>query len=146
MSAAALTLGLALTACGAGYSSSEPIPATTTPTGTAPAPAPSTVSFQAVDESGYFGPCFDGSCTLTVTAPATIPVDAAVFGFPEVIVSEVTSDSVTWEAYGPGTTLRGTTGAGGTTTLSTGSSTPITMRPLSFDDDAATIELFPGRP
>ncbi|WP_459545554.1 hypothetical protein [Nocardia sp. X0981] len=50
------------------------------------------------------------------------------------------------QASGPGTFLQGTTGQGGTTTLSTGGSTPITMRPLTFHDNAATVEIFPGNP
>ncbi|WP_139347786.1 hypothetical protein [Nocardia donostiensis] len=147
----AAALALTLTACGTNVSTDEPTPTSTSPVSASPArattsSAPAPATFETAEGAGDIGACFDGDCTVTVSAPTTIPIDAAVFGFPEVTISRVTGDSVTWEASGPGTFLRGTTGRGGTTTLSTGSSTPITMRPLSFRDGSATIEIFRGKP
>lgn len=137
---------IAATACGSGESGARQASTSPSPVSATVSATPVSASFEVAESSTDIGACFDGECTLTVTGPTTVPVDAAVFGFPEVFISQVTADSVTWQASGPGTFLQGTTGQGGTTTLSAGGSTPITMRPLTFHDNTATVEIFPGNP
>lgn len=63
------------------------------------------------------GPCYDGRCTTTVTAPKTIKVNGRKFGFGNLKITHVSSRSVKMSASGPGFSLSGSTSPGGTVQL-----------------------------
>ncbi|MBA6433058.1 hypothetical protein H3T12_00715 [Streptomyces sp. GMR22] len=58
------------------------------------------------------GPCYDGRCKTTVSAPKTITVDSRKFGFGKLKITSVSSRSVKMSAAGG--SLSGSTSPGGT--------------------------------
>ncbi|WP_307821726.1 hypothetical protein [Streptomyces coffeae] len=64
------------------------------------------------------GPCYDGRCKTTVSAPKTIKVNSRTFGFGKLKITHIRSHSVKMTAVTTGGAhLSGTTSPGGTITF-----------------------------
>ncbi|MEU9796588.1 hypothetical protein AB0E27_39565 [Streptomyces sparsogenes] len=64
------------------------------------------------------GPCYDGRCKITVSAPTSIKVDSHRFGFGKLRITHASSRSVAMSATTTnGTRLSGSTSPGGTVWL-----------------------------
>ncbi|SEO49090.1 hypothetical protein SAMN05216267_102834 [Actinacidiphila rubida] len=91
-----------------------PVPSRHTPTPTATPTVFGTTPPAAADE---LSACYGGACTLTVTHPVTVPLDASRFGFASFRVTALTAGSVTVAADDGGNHLRSTGSAGSYLTL-----------------------------
>ncbi len=68
----------------------------------------------AVSAAGH-GPCYDGRCRTTVSAPKTIKVNSRTFGFGKLKIKQISSRSVKMSAVTTGGAhLSGSTSPGGT--------------------------------
>ncbi|WP_432011280.1 hypothetical protein [Streptomyces cucumeris] len=68
----------------------------------------------AVSAAGH-GPCYDGRCKITVSAPKTIKVNSRTFGFGKLKLKQISSRSVKMSAVTTGGAhLSGSTSPGGT--------------------------------
>lgn len=84
--------------------------------------------------------CFDGDCSLAVSGPVDVPVDAR-FGFPALSVTELTAARLRFEVHGrSGGRAVTTTGPGGTSTLRSGGDA-LTVHVRSISSGVAVIEL-----
>ncbi|MDN3058623.1 hypothetical protein ACFV4E_32450 [Streptomyces hygroscopicus] len=63
------------------------------------------------------GPCYDGRCTVTVSAPKSIKVNSHRFGFGKLRITHVSSRSVKMSATSGNTRLSGSASPGGTVRL-----------------------------
>ncbi|MFJ2903825.1 hypothetical protein [Streptomyces sp. NPDC087212] len=89
--------------------------------------------------SAATGPCYDGRCTTTVSAPKTIKVDSRTFGFKQFKITHISSRSVDMMATTTnGTHLGGGTSPGGTVQLNN-----LKIWVKSVSGRKATLQLFP---
>lgn len=86
------------------------------------------------------GPCYDGRCKTTVTAPKSIKVNSKKFGFGKLKVVSVSSRSVKFSASGSGFYLSGSTSPGGTVELNN-----LKIWVKSVSGKKAKIQLFPTK-
>jgi hypothetical protein len=84
------------------------------------------------------GPCYDGRCKTTVSAPKTITVDSRKFGFGELKITSVSSGSVRMSAAGG--SLGGSTSPGGTVKFNN-----LKIWVKSVSGKKASLQLFPTR-
>lgn len=111
-----------------GCSVSTPVPAANPVTSPVP---PATTDLDA---------CFDGECSLTVSGPVAVPVDAR-FGFPTLSITELTPTRLRFEVRGrTGGRAVTTAGPGATSTLRSGGDA-LTVRVRSITGGVAVIEL-----
>src|SRR4051812_47040344 len=86
-------LSLALTGCGgeaptARPSTTVPPPTTsTTPTTSSAQPTTTTAALPYTPPTSDVQDCFDADCTLLLTEPTTIPLDATAFHYPAMVVT-----------------------------------------------------------
>ncbi|SMQ14591.1 hypothetical protein SAMN06272771_0892 [Streptomyces sp. Ag82_O1-12] len=86
------------------------------------------------------GPCYDGRCDITVSAPKTIKVNSRKFGFGTLKVNSVSSRSVKFSATSGGVYLSGSTSPGGTVKLNN-----LKIWVKSVSGHKAKLSLFPTR-
>ncbi|GAA3958159.1 hypothetical protein GCM10022384_08850 [Streptomyces marokkonensis] len=84
------------------------------------------------------GPCYDGRCTTTVSAPKTIKVDSRKFGFGKLRITSVSSRSVKMSAAGG--RLGGSSSPGGTVQFNN-----LKIWVKSVSGKKAALQLFPTR-
>ncbi|MEU3728770.1 hypothetical protein AB0E81_05045 [Streptomyces sp. NPDC033538] len=84
------------------------------------------------------GPCYDGRCTTTVSAPKTIKVDSRKFGFGKLKITSISSRSVRMSAAGG--RLGGSSSPGGTVQFNN-----LKIWVKSVSGKKATLQLFPTR-
>ncbi|MFF4749200.1 hypothetical protein ACWD5R_29645 [Streptomyces sp. NPDC002514] len=84
------------------------------------------------------GPCYDGRCKITVSAPHTITVDRRKFGFGDVKITSVSSRAVKMSAAGG--SLGGGTSPGGTVKFNN-----LKIWVKSVSGRKAHLQLFPTR-
>ncbi|WP_369268844.1 hypothetical protein AB5J55_01350 [Streptomyces sp. R11] len=84
------------------------------------------------------GPCYDGRCKTTVSAPKTIKVDSRKFGFGSLKITGVSSRSVKMSAAGG--SLTGSTSPGGTVKFNN-----LKIWVKSVSGNKANLQLFPTR-
>ncbi|MFH9572881.1 hypothetical protein [Streptomyces sp. NPDC017230] len=84
------------------------------------------------------GPCYDGRCTTTVSAPRTIKVDSRTFGFGKLKIMSVSPRSVKMSAAGG--RLGGSSSPGGTVQFNN-----LKVWVKSVSGKKATLQLFPTR-
>ncbi|MGX1564881.1 hypothetical protein [Streptomyces sp. NPDC055506] len=84
------------------------------------------------------GPCYDGRCKITVSAPKTIKVDSRKFGFGSLKITSVSSRSVKMSAAGG--SLSGSTSPGGTVKFNN-----LKIWVKSVSGNKAKLQLFPTR-
>ncbi|MGW0844499.1 hypothetical protein ACWD26_31050 [Streptomyces sp. NPDC002787] len=86
------------------------------------------------------GPCYDGRCNTTVSAPKTIKVSSKKFGFGKLKVVSVSSRSVKFSATSGGVYLSGSTSPGGTVKFNN-----LKIWVKSVSGKKAKIALFPTK-
>ncbi|MBC9731311.1 hypothetical protein [Streptomyces sp. TRM68367] len=86
------------------------------------------------------GPCYDGRCNTTVSAPKTIKVNSRKFGFGNLNVTHVSSRSVKFSAGSAGTSLSGSTSPGGVVKLNN-----LKIWVKSVSGGKAKLALYPTR-
>jgi len=84
------------------------------------------------------GPCYDGRCKITVSAPKTIKVNSRKFGFGKLKITSVSSRSVKMSATSGGVHLSGSTSPGGTVQLNN-----LKVWVKSVSGRKAKLQLFP---
>jgi hypothetical protein len=84
------------------------------------------------------GPCYDGRCKITVSAPKTIKVDSRKFGFGKLKITSISSRSVKMSAADG--SLSGSTSPGGTVKFNN-----LKIWVKSVSGDKAKLQLFPTR-
>jgi hypothetical protein len=84
------------------------------------------------------GPCYDGRCKTTVSAPKTIKVDSRKFGFGKLKITSISSRSVRMSAAGG--SLTGSTSPGGTVQFNN-----LKIWVKSVSGSKAKLQLFPTR-
>lgn len=84
------------------------------------------------------GPCYDGRCKTTVSAPRTIKVDSRKFGFGSLKITSISSRSVKMSAAGG--SLSGSTSPGGTVKFNN-----LKIWVKSVSGSKANLQLFPTR-
>ncbi|WP_328884046.1 hypothetical protein [Streptomyces sp. NBC_00299] len=88
--------------------------------------------------SAASGPCYDGRCKTTVSAPRTIKVDSRKFGFGSLKITSISSRSVKMSAAGG--SLSGSTSPGGTVKFNN-----LKIWVKSVSGSKANLQLFPTR-
>ena len=83
--------------------------------------------------------CYDGACTLTVTAPLEIPLDGRA-GYPALSITDVRPSAVTFAVRRAGSTGIGAVSAGGTSTFGSGSGT-LAVHVLEISGSTARLEI-----
>jgi hypothetical protein len=83
--------------------------------------------------------CYDGTCTLTVTAPLEIPLDGRA-GYTALSIIDVRTLAVTYAPRGGGGTGLGAVGAGGTSSFGSGSGT-LAVHVLEISGSTARLEI-----
>ncbi|MDT3399029.1 hypothetical protein RKE29_20675 [Streptomyces sp. B1866] len=86
------------------------------------------------------GPCYDGRCKITVSAPKTIKVDSRTFGFGQLKITSISSRSVRMSATSGGVYLSGSTSPGGTVKFNN-----LKIWVKSISGRKADLQLFPTR-
>lgn len=78
--------------------------AASTPASTPPSTAPPQVepSRSAGRPTSNVKDCYDGNCTLILSGPKRIPLNAKIFHFPAVRVVSITRDTLTYRVDSPG--------------------------------------------
>ncbi|GAA2458830.1 hypothetical protein [Streptomyces glaucus] len=84
------------------------------------------------------GPCYDGRCQITVSAPKSIKVDSRRFGFGKLEITHVSSRAVAMSATSGGVRLSGSTSPGGTVKLNN-----LKIWVKSVSGRKAKLQLFP---
>ncbi|WP_244207043.1 hypothetical protein [Streptomyces swartbergensis] len=84
------------------------------------------------------GPCYDGRCKITVSAPKTIKVDSRKFGFGKLKITSISSRSVKMSAADG--RLSGSTSPGGTVQFNN-----LKIWVKSVSGNKAKLQLFPTR-
>ncbi|MEV0635209.1 hypothetical protein AB0I77_09635 [Streptomyces sp. NPDC050619] len=84
------------------------------------------------------GPCYDGRCKTTVSAPKTIKVNSRKFGFGTLKITSISSRSVKMSAAGG--SLTGSTSPGGTVQFNN-----LKVWVKSVSGRKASLQLFPTR-
>ncbi|MCX4884244.1 hypothetical protein [Streptomyces sp. NBC_00847] len=84
------------------------------------------------------GPCYDGRCKTTVSAPKTIKVNSRTFGFGSLRITSISSRSVKMSAAGGH--LTGSTSPGGTVQFNN-----LKIWVKSVSGHKAKLQLFPTR-
>lgn len=84
------------------------------------------------------GPCYDGRCKITVSAPKTIKVDNRKFGFGKLKIMSISSRSVKMSAANG--RLSGSTSPGGTVKFNN-----LKIWVKSVSGNKAKLQLFPTR-
>ncbi|MGX5210861.1 hypothetical protein ACWKT3_19600 [Streptomyces violaceus] len=84
------------------------------------------------------GPCYDGRCKTTVSAPKTIKVDSRKFGFGKLKITSISSRSVKMSAADG--SLSGSTSPGGTVKFNN-----LKIWVKSVSGNKAKLQLFPTR-
>ncbi|MFI7019734.1 hypothetical protein [Streptomyces sp. NPDC050164] len=84
------------------------------------------------------GPCYDGRCKTTVSAPKTIKVDSRKFGFGKLKITSISSRSVKMSAADG--SLSGSTSPGGTVKFNN-----LKIWVKSVSGKKARLQLFPTR-
>ncbi|MFC9684773.1 hypothetical protein [Streptomyces sp. NPDC056948] len=84
------------------------------------------------------GPCYDGRCKITVSAPKTIKVDRRKFGFGKLKITSISSRSVKMSAADG--SLSGSTSPGGTVKFNN-----LKIWVKSVSGNKAKLQLFPTR-
>lgn len=113
-----------------GSASTAPVPSVSP----AATPTPTVLRTAPTAAAEDLSSCYDGSCTITVTRPVTVPLDASRFGFASFRVTALTADGVTIAADSDGNHLRSTGGAGSLLTLNN-----LSIQVLSAGADAARL-------
>ncbi|MER7568952.1 hypothetical protein ABTZ93_39405 [Streptomyces sp. NPDC097941] len=85
------------------------------------------------------GPCYDGRCKITVSAPKTIKVNSRKFGFGSLKITSISSRSVKMSAAGG--SLTASTSPGGTVQFNN-----LKIWVKSVSGHKARLQLFPTRP
>lgn len=120
------TLSLLLAGCGGGDPAAQPLSGSPAPTTDAPstssAPSTTTSATPTPAPAGHRPPapasanvedCFDGDCTLLLTGPATVPLDAAKFHYPAMQVTAISATSLSYSVtYPHGGSAQSTVGPG----------------------------------
>lgn len=88
--------------------------------------------------SAASGPCYDGRCKTTVSAPKAIKVDSREFGFGSLKITSVSSRTVRMSAAGG--SLSGSTSPGGTVKFNN-----LKIWVKSVSGKKANLQLFPTR-
>ncbi|GAA1293531.1 hypothetical protein GCM10009609_73200 [Pseudonocardia aurantiaca] len=83
--------------------------------------------------------CYDGTCTLTVTAPLEIPLDGRA-GYPALSITDIRPSAVAFAVRRAGSAGIGTVSAGGTSTFGAGSGT-LTVHVLEISGSTARLEI-----
>jgi hypothetical protein len=83
--------------------------------------------------------CYDGTCTLTVTAPLDIPLDGRA-GYTALSIMDVRTFAVTFAVRRAGGTGFGAVGAGGTSRFGSGSGT-FAVHVLEISGGTARVEI-----
>ncbi|MFJ4787535.1 hypothetical protein [Streptomyces sp. NPDC088794] len=91
-----------------------------------------------VASAAAHGPCYDGRCKITVTAPKTIKVNSRKFGFASLKITSVSSRSVKMSATSGRVHLSGSTSPGGTVQLNN-----LKVWVKSVSGRKAKLQLFP---
>lgn len=84
------------------------------------------------------GPCYDGRCQGTVSAPKTIKVNSSKFGFGKLKITSISSRSVRMSAAGGA--LTGSTSPGGVVQFNN-----LKIWVKSVSGNKARLQLFPTR-
>jgi hypothetical protein len=84
------------------------------------------------------GPCYDGRCKTTVSAPKTITVNSRTFGFGKLKITSISSRSVKMSAANGA--LTGSTSPGGTVQFNN-----LKIWVKSVSGGKAKLQLFPTR-
>ncbi|MGC9496627.1 hypothetical protein [Streptomyces sp. WG7] len=84
------------------------------------------------------GPCYDGRCKITVSAPRTIKVDSRTFGFGKLKITSVSSRSVKMSAADG--RLSGSSSPGGTVKFNN-----LKVWVKAVSGNKAKLQLFPTR-
>ena len=111
-------LGLALTACGGRQTEAQapPPPAPSSPppsTSATPTTSSSPSARPTAPPSSNVRDCFDADCTLLLTKPATIPLDAGKFHYSSMRVTAISADSLSYSvSYPNGGSASSTVGVG----------------------------------
>ncbi|MFI9388838.1 hypothetical protein [Kutzneria sp. NPDC052558] len=113
-------LALALAGCGTTTPAAQPPSTAPTTTSTTTSSTPTTTSAPRIRSHRPVAPptsrvtdCFDGDCTLLLTAPTTIPLDNKTFHYPSMTVTAISADSLTYSLTIP-------EGGGASTTIGPG--------------------------
>ncbi len=89
---------------------------------------------------GAPGPCYDGRCKTTVSAPKTIKVNSRKFGFGKLRITSIRSGFVKMSASTSHTSIGGGTTAGGVVKLNN-----LKIWVKSVSGGKARLQLFPTR-
>lgn len=88
--------------------------------------------------------CYDGDCTLLVSKPVSIPLDADTFHYEVLEIVEVTDDALTYFVpYGGGGGASSQLGVGGGGGFGFRDEMGISLRVVSIEDGTATLVISP---
>ncbi|WP_433870107.1 hypothetical protein [Saccharopolyspora sp. CA-218241] len=135
----------ALTGC-AQPEAGAPRPVESPPTAPAAPEAPAPPPPRPEPPSTDVAECFDADCTLVVTGPLTIPLDAARFYYPEMTLVSVTPDALTYYVTYPdgGVAIRARLGPGGGGSFGSRGHATVQVKLDSLGDGTTVVVLTPA--
>ena len=145
IAAGTAALGLTLILAGCGGSGTDQHAASPSRSAAPPSPSPSPSPSPTQPATRDVRDCYDADCTLLVTKPLRIPLNAKLFHYPAVIVESLAGGTLTYRVdYPQGGMSEAHLSPGNSSSFGYRSATPITVKLLSLKHGTAILSLTPG--